>query len=308
MDNIKKFVVLSLLMFLSSYYVFSLKNDLLLVINFKGTVMKREGDKWRSVVLNEFLGANEKVYIAKNGFINLFDDGKKEYFVIHGEREFDLSNMVTNTKVYSGSSDALVKALEKFANIFLSVTESESSKKSFRAFDNIDIIPIYPKNGKVSENLVNFSWLKKIHGEKVRFTLLDEEFNSIIDTIVSENHISYRFPVYECGKEFLWQVASLDEKSQVVSQFRSPCESDLSSFKSMIDSLDIFFSDNKSQNYYMIKGILCEDMGFYLDSYESYKQAYLMSNKETEYENAINDFLSRQEVNATILDILLGEE
>ena len=112
MDNIKKIVVIGLLVVLSYSYVFSLKTDLLLVVNFKGTVLKKEGEKWKSVVLNEFLSANGKIYIPKNGFINLFDDSKKEYFVIHGEREFDLSNKIINTKVSSGSSNALVKALE----------------------------------------------------------------------------------------------------------------------------------------------------------------------------------------------------
>jgi len=292
---------------LSASAVWTQNSSDFFVVNVKGKITKKtETQKWRYVDYNDRLTGNDEINIGENSFINLYDKANNKYFVIHGKRNIKIKDLCDNKFIKDEKpvNGILVKAFESLANAFSGFAESRSLKNLFRSSDiRHGLLALMPRNTKITGDTIVFEWIANDKSRPVKLLLLDENFNHIFDTVIVGNNVCSFTNKMVQNREYVWQISAADNKN-IINYFSIPGDEELSLFRNRLDSLDKIIFAPESPNYYILKGMLCEESGYSALAYSELKKAYFLSVEKEKYGKIIEEFLNRQKINIKYTDVL----
>jgi len=292
------------------FYTFNLfgqDNCSVFVVNVKGKAEKNINGNWSKIKNNEFLNYNDVIRIDDNSFINLFDKKEKKYFIIFGNRK-----LVVKDIIYSSSNNSdkqlnniFVKVLENFANAFSKFAENRNITNLLRASNQkSEVVIISPKNSKVEGDSIIFNWVSSSQNKQFRFLLLDEELNPILDTILYDNNYLKLKNNFSFNKEYIWQLSATNSNKNVIGIFSIPDTTEIYLLKNHLDSLERTFNSLSQCDLYVLKALLCEELGFYSKAFNFYHNALVLSVDKDKYSEFLDGFFTRRKINLKSNDIL----
>jgi len=292
------------------FYTFNLfgqDNFTVFVVNVKGKVEKNINGNWSKVCNNDFLYYNDVIKIDDNSFINLFDKKEKKYFIIFGNRKLVVKDFINSPSNNSEKplSNIFVKVIENFANAFNKFAENRNITNLLRAANNnSEVIIISPKNSKIEGDSIIFNWVSNNLNKQFKFILLDEELNPIFDTILYDNNFLKLKNNFSYNKEYIWQLSTANSNKNVIGIFSIPDTSEIFSLKNQLDSLDNMFNNLNKYDLFILKALLCEELGFYSKAFHFYQNAIILSGNKDKYSGFLDEYFIRRKINLKSNDIL----
>jgi hypothetical protein len=281
------------------------------VISFKGDVYyKAKDQQWKKVKQGEFLTGDDVLKVKKNLYITLFDKKNQQYLVINGERTIRIKDTYSkpNNIGYTSLVDVLKKAFDDFTSVFNPSLFDSQAKTKLRATTIPDkFYSISPRKTKIYSETIIFRWLKHTGDSAYRFILLDENFITVLDTLIFDNYLQFDKTnrKLEKGHEYIWRVyIGKDIKEfKELSLFKFVDDEQVASIKKNIDSLDILISDKSDPTYFVLRGLVFENQLFFSDALENYLKAIELNSNEEKYKFLVDRLFEKMNLSVRYSDV-----
>jgi hypothetical protein len=281
------------------------------VVSYKGDILcKGKDQKWKKIKQGESLSGDDVLKVKKDLYITLFDKKNQQYLIINGERTIRIRDSFSNpnNNRFTSLVDVLKKAFDDFTNVFNPQVFESQVKTKLRATNLSDkLISISPRKSKVFSQDIQFRWLKSGKDTTYRFILLDENFKTVLDSVVYRNCLSFKKTgvTLEKDKEYIWRVyVGKDPKEfKELSIFKMVGDDEEKIIKNNLDSLDMLFPEKNDPSYYALRGLVLEGQSYYSESLENYLKATNLVPDDARYEYLIDRLFEKMNLTIKYSDV-----